>query len=193
MQYKYTSLANEEIVFRALSAEEADRVYQSLPNGNVYLEEYIFNLITDSRYDIDSLEAGIVPTIVFAALKLSGVLKTALDLPDGIEKLREIVNGNAYYLLYATIVKAQPSYDLSKVRKLSFNELMEEFAFSELILGQKTIDTAKARKSIEQVAQSKDNSGIKKKGIKAFTSEEIDILKQAIGAEEYGGMPIDGF
>ena len=193
MKYKYTTLGNDEIIFRGLSAEEADRIYQSLSNENPYLEEYVFNLITDNAYAVDALEAGIVPTIVYSAIKLSGVLKDAIGLPDGIEKLRDTVSANAYYLLYATIVKAQPSYDLAKAKKLTFNELLEEFAFSEIILGTTTVDTKKARKSIEDSIKSKTNPTAGKKGMQAFTTEELDLLKEAIATEEYGGMPIDGF
>lgn len=193
MQYKYTTLDEEEFFFRSLSAEESDRMYQSLPNKNPYLEEYIFNLITDYAYDVDTLDAGVIPTVIYAAFKLSGVLKEAIELPDGIESSREAIGGNAYYLMYATVVKAQPSYTLKTAKQLSLKELMEEFAFSEMILGSPTIDTKKARASIEKTMEDKNTSAPSKRGINSVTAEELEVLKQIIGTQEYGGMPIDDF
>jgi hypothetical protein len=195
MQYKYTTLEDQEIIFRALSAEEADRIYQSLSQKNIYLEEYVFNLITDDAYDVDELAAGIIPTVIYAAYQLSGVLKDPIDLPNDIEASRDLVNSNAYYLMYATIVKAQPSYTLKTARQLSLKELMEEFAFSEMVLGSPTIDTKKARASIEKTqAEANTAPGVKtKRGINSVTAEELEVLKQIIGTQEYGGMPRDEF
>jgi len=51
------TLANQEIEFRTLSSEESSWMFQALKKatGNPFLEEFIFQKITEEKYDIDNL------------------------------------------------------------------------------------------------------------------------------------------
>lgn len=187
-QYKYVAVDGTEIVFRLLSAEESDRAFQTLSQKDTFVDEFLFNLITENKYSPDELLAGIIPSVIFVALKISGTLRNKEDFPKKIDFFRAKIDENAYYILYATIVRAQPSYNLDNLKVKTLTELIELYTFSEVILGKKIIDTNKIYQLIEEESASKP-----KRGIKSVTSEELEALKAALGNEEYGGMPPDEF
>lgn len=186
-QYKYVAVDGTEIVFRLLSAEESDRVIQVVSQRNPFVDEYLFNLITDNKYKVNDLLAGIIPTVISISLKVSGVLKTRIDFPKKIDSFRASMDDNAYYILYATIIKAQPSYNLEELKKKTLMEILELFTFSELVIGKQVIDTKKIYQMIDD-----ENKVKPTKGIKSVTPEELEALKIALGSEEgYGGTPPD--
>ena len=187
-QYKYIAVDGTEIVFRLLSAEESDRAFQTLSEKDTFVDEFLFNLITANKYNPDDLLAGIISSVLFVALKISGTLRNRLDFPKQIDQSRKNVNENAYYILYAAIVKAQPSYNLEGLKQKTLSELIELYTFSEVVLGKQIIDTKQIYQLIEEETAVKP-----KRGIKSVTSEELDALKAALGNEEYGGRPPDEF
>lgn len=186
-KYKYTGIGDNEIIFRTISLEEAGRFSNGLNvTDDPYAEEYIFDIITDHQYDIDSLDAGIIPIIIFLSLSLSGLFKEEIDIPNKIDDIRKDLDGNPYYLMYSVIAKAQPSYTLDQLKLKTANEILELFAFSELVLGHKQIDTDKARESIAPKTTVA-------KGIKGITKEEILGLQEALSGFEFEGTLQDEF
>lgn len=187
-QYKYIAVDGTEIVFRLLSAEESDRAFQTLSQKDPFVDEFLFNLITAHKYEIDDLLAGIVPSVIYSALRMSGVLRKRDDFPKKIDSYRKTLDENAYYILYATIVKAMPSNNLAELKQKTLAEILELFTFSEMVLGRQVIDTKKIYQMIEEESAVKP-----KRGIKSITSEELEALKMVLGNDEYGGMPPDEF
>ncbi len=188
-KYKYTpEVDSEEIVFRTISLDEAERFLSGIRiTDGPYAEEYIFSLITEEKYNIDSLEAGIIPTVIFLSFSLSGVFKSQIDIPNKIDAIREVLTDNAFYLMYATIVKAQPAFTLDMLKQKTVNEILELFAFAEIVLGSKQVDTEKAR---ESMAEQKAPTA---KGIKAITKEEITNLQETLGMMEFDGVLQDEY
>lgn len=177
-----------EITFRSISAEEADKYYHSLAaNDNPFFEEMLFSRIIENKdLDIDSLPAGIVPTILYCAFKKSGYLKEEVDIPNSIDRARETLTKSIFFTLYSTIISTQP-YTLDALRLKSINELFELFALSELILGKQVANTEEMRKSILEASQ----SHLKKEtGVGGVTPEEIALVKNMINREEYNSEVI---
>ena len=173
-----------EIEFGTLSATKSDRAYNVLSkiDDPTFIEQ-TFNLITNNKYNINELEAGIVINVIYSCLKLSGVFKNIKEIPDKIDEARAKVKENILYMFYKTIVKAQPFYTLDILKEKSVNELLDIMAFSDDILGHDSIDTAKMRKLINEPTV--DGKVIpKKKGVNNVSPEEIDFIKNMIGNEE---------
>ena len=187
-KYKYTTYDGEkEIVFRTITLDEAGRFLNGIKLSNdPFAEEYIFGLITDNKYVTDDIEAGVIPTVIYLSFCLSGVFKNEIDIPNKIDETREVLDNNAYYLMYATIVKAQPAFTLDILKEKSVNEILELFAFSELVLGHKAVDTDKARESVAPKA-------VSAKGIKNITKEEIANLQETLGSMEFDGVLQDEY
>ena len=141
-----------EIEFGTLSATKSDRAYNVLSkiDDPTFIEQ-TFNLITNNKYNINELEAGIVINVIYSCLKLSGVFKNIKEIPDKIDEARAKVKENILYMFYKTIVKAQPFYTLDILKEKSVNELLDIMAFSDDILGHDSIDTAKMRKLINDL------------------------------------------
>jgi len=178
-----------EITFRSLTLEEANNYYPMLSSKDPFVEEHVFNLITDNQYDTDDLDAGIIPSIIFMSFKASGILKTQSDLPDKIDELRKDILENIFYQIFTTIIKTQPSYNLDELKKKTTNEIIELFVFSEMLIGKAQFDTKKARENIVKEVNGK--SVPVKKGINAVTREEIDALKEVLGLQEFNGKLLD--
>lgn len=188
MKYKYVTLDGREIIFRGLSAEESDRYCQRINTDDVNLEEYIFGLITDNQYKLDGLEADIIPMVIFLSFKVSGVLRKAIDFPNYIERARGVIKDNAYYLLYSTIIKANPGrYSVEDLKGKTLNELIELYVVSEMVLGRDVIDTVKAKQLIGE-AEAKTAPVPPKTGVKAFTEEEISFIQQLLDDNPPGDM-----
>jgi hypothetical protein len=178
--FKLPTIDNLDIEFRTLTAEEADRFYFSLKQeNNPYLEEYIFNLITDNKYLDNDLSAGIIPLVIYSSFKVSGVILKKIDFPDSIDKYREMMKTNTYYPIYAKIVSTQPQYTLDILKQKTLNEALELLAFAEIIDHQPLIDTNKLRESIKQEEHIKTNPTAKT-GVKGLTKEMLDSLKIAL-------------
>lgn len=188
-KYKYTTISDQEIIFRTITLDESARFLNGikLSEGDPYADEYIFDIITENAYDTDSLDAGIVPIIIFLSFALSGAFKEEIDIPNKIDTAREDITGSAFYLMYATICKAQPGYTLDILKTKTANEILELFAFSEMVLGRKEVDTDKAR---EAVAGPKTTAP---KGVKAITKEEIANLQETLGMMEFDGVLQDEY
>lgn len=185
-KYKLPLQNSSEIIFRTLSAEESDKYYFALKKENPEIEEYIFNLITDYKYNLDKLNAGIIPITLYCALKLSGAITKIEDVPDRIEDNRKKIAENLYFALFKTIKKAQPLYKLSELKNLTFSELIEEFTFSEMLLGKEDIDTTAMRSALK--GEKKED---KPKGIKSVTKDEINAIKEYFNSNELNGQFID--
>jgi len=182
--YKIPSMDGEDIIFRLISAEEADRFIFSLKQeDNPYIEEYIFNLITDNKYvnkegQLDIL-AGIVPLTIYTSLKLSGVLNKKMDFPDIIERYRKVMSTNTYYPIYGKIISLQNGYTLDALKTKTLNELIELLAFSEMMDGKPLFDTAKMIANAKQEEEAKGNVAVKR-GVKGISKQELDALRVAL-------------
>jgi hypothetical protein len=186
--HRYSISKDINIDFRLLSAEEADRLYQSLMSENVFAEEFVFNLITDNKYNIDELSAGVIPTVVFASLKLSGYFSKYEDILDGIDNARSIYDSSIYSkIFYSKIMKIIPGvYRLEDLKGKSVNELLELYCIAEMVQDNAIYDTKKMREALEET------KGINKKKHSSITKEELSLLKAAIQAEEFNGLPMHG-
>ena len=92
--YQY-QIGDHTIEFTSIPAEFSERVTASiLESDNPYFLEFLFNKITKNKYDIEQFEAGIIINVIFSALKISGTIKEPSDIPDKIEKFREISNNS---------------------------------------------------------------------------------------------------
>lgn len=184
--YKLT-LQNTEVIFNSIPIDKIDRYYNILLSNSPFAEEYLFNKITDNKYNIDELTAGIVTTVIFASFKISGRLIKPEDLPNKIDEYRETISNNAYYILYASIIKYMPSYTLDILKEKSLTEIFELFALAENIKGDKIADTDKMR---ELISNPTGKPALKKKGVSAISKEELNSLKAVLQREEFDGMPI---
>ena len=186
-KYKIT-LNKEDIEFNTISAEKIDKYYAMISTENPYAEELIFKEITNNKYDIDSLNAGIIPTIVYIAITKSGRLVKKEDFPNKIDEYRPYVNNNAYYILYGSIIKYIQSYKLEDLKTKTIEELFELFALAEFIKGSNIADTDKMR---EMLSDDPKKNQLKKRGVSSITKEELNALKAAIQVDEFEGMPIE--
>ncbi|MDY0198879.1 MAG: hypothetical protein RBR68_13795 [Tenuifilaceae bacterium] len=184
--YKIT-LNNIEIEFGLISAEKIDRYHYMISTENPNAEELIFKEITNNKYDINDLNAGIIPTVVFASIMKSGRLAKRDDFANKIEEYRPVVNNNAYYILYGSIIKYIPAYTLEILKTKSINELFELFALAEFIKGEHIADVDKIRQLLSDEPKT---GNLKKRGISSITKEELNALKAALQCEEFEGMPI---
>lgn len=187
MQTYKIILSNTEIEFSLISAEKIDRYYYMVSTENPNAEELIFKEITNNRYNIDELNAGIIPTVVFASIVKSGRLAKKDDFANKIEEYRPIVNNNLYYILYGSIIKYIPTYSLETLKTKTINELFELFALAEFIKGEHIADVDKIRQLLSDEPKKKN---LKKRGISSITKEELNALKAALQYEEFEGMPI---
>lgn len=173
------------IEFRLLSAQEANRLFSIIEHNedNAYFIEEIFHLVTESKYDISTFPVGIINTTIYASLKTSGYFKDPLDLPNTIDSNREKVKSSTFYLIYSEISKILPSYKLEELKLKSSNELIELFAYAELVAGTPLFDTEKLRKALEAEANPKSVSA--KTGVAGVTQDELDLLKGILDQEEF--------
>lgn len=199
-QYKLPLIDGREIAFNSISAEDADRFYQAIlsqPN-NSDLEEYIFNVATDGRYkdDLASLDAGIILTIIYASFSLSGVLLDIKQFPRMIEEAREKTSGNAYNLLYSTIIKGMPSYNPDMLKAKGLNELLELFTMAENVLGGPQIDLNKLREILGSARMPKKGTGKYKeregKGVALIKEAELKSLTKQLNFMEEGDFDDQG-
>lgn len=190
-RYRYTTIDNESIEFRGLSAEESDKFYNGMLSGNPFAEEFIFDTITDSKYDINELYAGIVPFVVYASFKLSGYYSKHEDVANFIDNAREQYENNIYHkMFYSKIMKIAPgTYKLEELKDKTLNELLELYVLMESILDAKLHDTNKMREALKEDASNATNK--KGKVLSKITKEELSALKAVLQANEFDGAPIE--
>ena len=137
-----------EIEFNSISAEESDRFNRIInKNDDPDIEEYLFDLITEGKYKdkIDTLDAGIIPTIVFLSFRTSWWIENLNDLGKKIDEARTEFEENAYNIIYSAIIKTQNCYKIEELRSKSLHELLFLMAVSEHIVGHQFLDTTKLK------------------------------------------------
>lgn len=181
-KYKFDAVGFGEVTFRLLPAAEADQAYSIIKssNDNPISIEYIFTEITESKYDIDTLPAGLPVIIVYACLKSSGYFREIIDIPLLIEESRSKIAANIFYKIYSKISKIFPQYKLSELKSLTITEMLELLAYTESVLGEQLFDTVK----MKELAGQTNQTVTQRKGIAAITSDEIELLKGIIAREE---------
>jgi len=180
------STSDYTIVFNSISAEDADRYHRIIKQtDSAEAEEMLFlSIVEDKSIDIESLNAGVIPTVLYCAFHISGFITIDESVPDNIEKARTRIASSLYHsLLYPAIIKTQPGYTLDMLRSKSLNDLMELFALSEIILGKDIVNIEEMRKTIAESKQNKVSPSAG--GIAGVTSEELDLVKSMIEAEEF--------
>lgn len=190
--YKYKVRENESIEFRAMSAEEADRFYMAAKSSNAYAEEFIFNTITNNKYNIDELNAGIIIHVIYASFKMSGYYSKQEDIPDSIDNARKAHENNVYLrMFYSKIMKIFPAYKLEDLKDKTLNELLELIVLSETVLENKIFDTNKIREALKEDCPTSLNKK-NKKVLNLITKEELASLKASLQSNETeDGSPID--
>ena len=190
--YKYPISNTEFIEFRTINASEADMFYPSIDVENAQTEEYIFNKITNNKYNINELNAGIIISIVYISFKLSGYITKHEDIIDSIESSRVSFELKLYHkMFFAKIMKYIPGvYKLDELKSMSINELLELYILCEDISGGTIYDTVKMREALLEGPKAKKKSG--NKAMNSITKEELSSLKASLQAEEFDGMPIGG-
>lgn len=192
-QYRLPLLDGREIEFKSISAENADRYYQSVisKQSTPEMEQFIFNSITDGKYvdQLDELDAGIILTVIYVAFSYSGFLTDIRDIPRLIDGARKNIDNNVYNILYTTIIKGMPSYTPDTLKTKSLNELLDLFAISEAVLGKQTVDTTKIRELLGlPKADKKKASGTYKdregKGAGLINKEELGSLNKTLNILE---------
>jgi hypothetical protein len=192
--YKLELLDGGSIEFNLLSAQTADNVYAAIQkfDDNPEYIEYLFNKLTNNRYKLDDLYAGVPSLVIYACLIKSGIVKDAPSLISIIESARDDIADNVYYTIYSTISSIFPQYKLEELKQKTVNELFELFAYSERVAGKQMFDTDKMKKSLTTDGR---RVPVKTKGIASVTQDELDMLKSILSNEETscGGMPNQGF
>lgn len=181
-KYKFVT-AKQEFIFSNVPSSTADHITYLITNSPDYLQaiQLVFDKITDSKYNIEEIESGIVISIVYSCLKVSGVLRKQEDFPDKLEEARNTVNKNVYYSIYQAICSTLPSYKLEELERLGINDLFILLAFAEKVSGKQIYDIEKMRKAFLEV----DNT--QKKGISAVTSDDIAMIKDILAKKEFVG------
>lgn len=190
-RFKLSLDDSTEIIFRTLSAAEADSIYTIIDmyvENPLYIEQ-IFNTITESKYNIEDMSAGLPLIVIYTSLKSSGFFKETIDLPNIIESSREKIKSNAFFSIYSSISKVLPSYKLSELKEFSVNELFELFAYAEKVSGVQLFDTDKMKKEIE--AEMSPHTQAVKKGVSGVTKDELELLQNILNQEEFQfqGLP----
>lgn len=192
--YKLELLDGSTIEFNLLSAQTADNVYAAIQkfDDNPEYIEYLFKKLTNNKYDINDLCAGVPSIVIYSCLIKSGIVKDAPSLISIIESAREDVADNVYFTIFSTISSIFPQYKLEELKQKTVNELFELFAYSEKVAGKAMFDTEKMKKSLSTEGK---KAPIKTKGVASVTKDEIEMLKSILSNEETscGGMPNQGF
>lgn len=173
-----------DIEFRTIPTDEIDKFIAALQSRDPDAEEYIFNEITESKYDIKSLDAGTVLLVITLAIKKSGYARSVVDIADKIDSTaKELSNNILYSTFYSTILKAQPSVKLSELKQMSLNELLEYFCLSEIILTGSAgtiLNTKKMREAAAKETQIKTSTGAG-----YVTNNELELLNKFLERDEF--------
>ena len=194
-KYKVELLEGGFIEFNLLSAQAADNIYAAIQQFDDQPEyiEFLFNKLTDNKYDINTLHAGIPSLVIYSCIIKSGIIKSPTSLIDIIESGRTALADNVYFSIYSSISQVLPLYKLDELKQKTVNELFELFVYAEKVSGKQLFDTDKMRKSLEE--NPTDRTGVvKKKGLASVSKDEIEMLQQYLATEERyaGGMPMVG-
>jgi hypothetical protein len=188
MAKKYkVNVAGHEIIFRDIYAEESDRFIWAIRKKDPIAEELVFREILHESCDIniDELPAGVIPTIVYSAIKLSGYFPKESDIPNIIDNARKSIQNNFFSIFYATIIKAQPSYRIDELQKKSLDDLLAIYAFSEKVLGKETINTDEMRKTLKKEKEKEKGVAKSAGGLSSISTEELELVKSMISSEEF--------
>jgi hypothetical protein len=140
-----TNIADIEIYWRLLTFKEYN-IYTKLFDLNTIsngkIEDFIFREIVLNSFAVERMNTyppGIVPSIVYAALDMSGMrFKTPDDLEEinkAINHTREALSTNVYDQIMMYICSAFPSYNPSILQDLEHHELLKLLVMAEKILG----------------------------------------------------------
>ena len=183
--YRY-EVDSYSIEFTSVPAEFSERACNAIiANDNPYFLEFLFQKITNEKYDIEKLEAGIIITVIFSALKLSGAIKDPVDIPNKIDEYRELQSNGLYNSIYSAIARVFPNYKLPELKAMTTNELIETLVFAEKVVSKEIFDTNKLRAAFTEAVAPKTQST--RKGVSAVSQEQIDLLKQLLNKEEMEG------
>lgn len=192
-KYRLELLDGGTIEFNLLSAQSADNVFAAIQQFDDQPEyvEFLFNKLTDNKYDINTLHAGIPALVIYLCIIKSGVIKSPLSLIEIIEAGRSAISDNVYFSIYSSISQILPLYKLEELKQKTVNELFELFVYAEKVSGKPLFDTDKMRLSLSDTNSSKTGV-VKKKGLASVSADEIDLLKSLLATEEKyaGGMPV---
>lgn len=188
-KYKLELREGGSIEFRLLSAQTADNVFAAIQKYDDEPEyiEYLFNKLTEHKYDISTLHAGIPSLVIHSCIIKSGIIKSPQSLINIIESGRESISDNIYYSIYANISEVLPTYKLEELKSKTVNELFELFCYAERVAHKQLFDTNKMKAALDE-----PKSGPKhKKGVAGVTPEEIEQLQAMLAHEElkFDGMP----
>lgn len=177
--YNPTADINTQYEFYAIPSTVAERYYGFLKeNDGVYgAVNYIFNEITDNKYKdtSDTIEAGIVLSIVYLALTISGYIYSPPQFADLIDAKREALKDDIYHTLYRFIIQTQPSYTLEQLRQKTLHEILDLFVLAEAILGKPVINTAALK------------APPKEKKASDVTPKEISAIQNLLDGDEFCG------
>lgn len=177
-KFTYNAIGGHVIEFNTIPIEDCERFFYVLSkNDDPLSEEFVFNLITENKYDINDLPAGLVLSVLYTAFKVSGVMSTPETAPNAIEDARKNIDGNLYSLFYTMIMRFMPKYSIDELKNKSFNEIIELFVYAEKIAERPLIDTDKMREVLGSTSTSKP---VKQRGLKGTTKEEISAIKAAL-------------
>jgi hypothetical protein len=183
--YQYT-VGDKVIEFTSIPAEFSERAYNAIQGSdNPFFLEFLFNRITKEKYAVEDLEAGLIITVIFSALKLSGTIKEPVDIPDKIEKGREDATNSLYTSVYSSIARTLSGYKLEDLKLKTLDELIELLVFAEKVQGKEIFDTVKLRASFQ--VETAPTAKSAKKGAAAVSREDIDFLNQLLSREERDG------
>jgi hypothetical protein len=183
-KYKYV-YGEETIEFSSLSTVDADRFYSILKDSkDPDAEEFVFNQITNSKYNLEDIPAGIVIAVIFASIKLSGVIKNPIDLPNKIEQARDQFDEDIILTFHSVILRYMPSYTPDMLKQKTLNEIIELLTMAERISGQQAVDIDKMKEALCGIDKKA------KKGIAGTSKEEIGQIKSMLDKlEGMGGFP----
>jgi hypothetical protein len=183
-KFKYV-YGDSSIEFSPLSTSDADRYFGILKdNSDPHAEEYVFNQITESKYELEDLPAGVIIAVIYAAIKISGVIKEPKDLPEKIEQQRAMFDEDIMLVIHSMIIRFMPSHTPDQLKTKTLNEIIELLVFAERVSGQQLIDIAKMRESLNLATGEKKF----KKGIAGTSKEEIAQIKSIFdNLQEIGG------
>jgi hypothetical protein len=140
-----TEIAERLIYWRPLTLREHDIYIKIIelklsPVGKV--QDLIFREICLDPSIIDQMNqtpAGLVPSIVNAALTISGNLLRSQEEMDkmnnDLEEMRQAINSNPFEQFFLFICKAFPTYTPSDLETLEYQEILRLLVMAEQIIG----------------------------------------------------------
>ena len=184
-KFEYSTFSTKKnIEFHTITLDYAARFYHALceDENNPYIEEMIFNHITDRKYDIDTLDAGVILSVIMASFVKSGFIKGIKTIPLSILETRKSVANNLIYAIYAYIIKHNQSYKLEDLKAKTKNEIIELYVLTEVIAGAPGFDVEKL---VQDIDKAEKGEAINTKVIEELEEKDIeDIMNSFSGLDE---------